>query len=39
VHFVYPNRDRDWTADDRYERGPDVDDGTVDVTEEVTKTR
>jgi hypothetical protein len=37
VHFVYPNRDRDWTADDRYERGPDIDDGTSDVTEEVTK--
>jgi hypothetical protein len=39
IHYVYPNRDRDWTADDRYVKEPEADDGAADVTEEISSVR
>jgi hypothetical protein len=38
VRYVYPNRERDWRADDHYEPGGDSLDGP-DVTAEVTRVR
>jgi hypothetical protein len=35
VRFVYPNRERDWTVDQRYVRMPDAVDADVDETQEV----
>jgi hypothetical protein len=35
VRFVYPNRERDWTVDQRYVRMPDAVDTDVDETQEV----
>jgi hypothetical protein len=39
VRFVYPNRERDWTMDQVYERTKDVQDAEPEVTQEVTTVR
>ncbi len=39
VRFVYPNRERDWTVDQHYERYADMGDADPEITQEVKAVR